>query len=58
MTCLILIQMVGQIYPNELQFNQANSSDTGAPFLDLNLLITNGWLLLKFTINGMILILK
>ena len=50
--------MVDQIYPNELQFNQANSSDTGAPFLDLNLSITNGWFLLKFTINGMILILK
>ena len=30
-------QMVGQIYPNEL-----HSSDTEAPFLDLNLSITNG----------------
>ena len=35
-------QMVGQIYPIELQLNKANSSDTEAPFLDLNLLITNG----------------
>ena len=35
-------QMVGQIYPNELQLNKANSSDTEAPFLDLNLSITNG----------------
>ena len=35
-------QMVGQIYPNELQLNKANSSDTKAPFLDLNLSITNG----------------
>ena len=35
-------QMVGQIYPTELQFNKANSSDTEAPFLDLNLSITNG----------------
>ena len=26
----------------ELQFNKANSSDTEAPFLDLNLSITNG----------------
>ena len=29
-------QMVGQIYPTELQLNKANSSDTEAPFLDLN----------------------
>ena len=34
--------MVGQIYPTELQFNKANSSDTEAPFLDLNVSITNG----------------
>ena len=27
-------QMVGQIYPTELQLNKANSSDTEAPFLD------------------------
>ena len=33
--------MVGQIYPTELQLNKANSSDTQAPFLDLNLFITN-----------------
>ena len=32
-----LEQMVGQIYPSELQLNKANSSDTEAPFLDLNL---------------------
>ena len=30
-------QMVGQIYPTELQLNKVNSSDTKAPFLDLNL---------------------
>ena len=30
-------QMVGQIYPTELQLNKANSSDTEASFLDLNL---------------------
>ena len=35
-------QIVGQIYPTELQLNKTNSSDTEAPFLDLNLLITNG----------------
>ena len=34
-------QMVGQIYPTELQLNKANSSDTEAPFLDLNLSMTN-----------------
>ena len=34
--------MVGQIYPTELQLNKANSSDTEAWFLDLNLSITNG----------------
>ena len=33
--------MVGQIYPTELQLNKANSSDTEASFLDLNLSITN-----------------
>ena len=35
-------QMVGQIYPTELKLNKANSSNTEAPFLDLNLSITNG----------------
>ena len=35
-------QMVGQIYLNELQLNNANSSDTEALFLGLNLSITNG----------------
>ena len=35
-------QMVGQIYPTELQLNKANSSNTKAPFLDWNLSITNG----------------
>ena len=35
-------QMVCQIYPTELQLNKANSSDTEASFLDLNLSITNG----------------
>ena len=30
-------QMEGQMYSTELQLNKANSSDTEAPFLDLNL---------------------
>ena len=51
-------QMVGKIYPSELQLNKANSSDTEAPFLDLNLSITNGIVFFKFMINEMILILK
>ena len=34
-------QMVGLIYPTELQLNKANSSDTEALFLDLNLSIRN-----------------
>ena len=33
--------MEGQIYPTE-QLNKANSADTEAPFLDLDLSITNG----------------
>ena len=43
-------QMVSQIYPAELQLNKANSSDTGAPFLDLdlNFTITNDIVSLKF----------
>ena len=35
-------QMVDQIYPTELQLNKTISSDTKAPYLDLNLSITNG----------------
>ena len=34
-------QMVNLIYPADLQLNKANSSDTEAPFLDLNLSISN-----------------
>ena len=33
--------MVDRIYPTKLQLNRANSSDTEAPFLDLNLCISN-----------------
>ena len=35
--------MVNRIYPPELQLNKANTSDTEAPFLDLNLSISNGF---------------
>ena len=34
--------MVGQIYPTELQLNKVNSSDSEAPFLDLNMSSSNG----------------
>ena len=34
--------MVDRIYPTELQLNRANSTDTEAPFWDLNLCISNG----------------
>ena len=35
--------MVNQIYPSELKLNKANTSDTEAPFLDLHLSISNGF---------------
>ena len=34
--------MVDRIYPDELQLNRANSSDTEAPFWDSILSISNG----------------
>ena len=34
-------KMASQIYPSELQLNKANTSDTEAAFLDLNLSISN-----------------
>ena len=39
--------MVNQIYPSELQLNKANTSDTEAPFLNLHLSISNGFVLSK-----------
>ena len=36
-------RMVDQIYAPELQLNKANSSDTEAPFWDLHLSISNGF---------------
>ena len=50
--------MVGQIYPTELQLNEANSSDNEAPFLDLNFSITNFIVSSKIYDKRMILILK
>ena len=35
--------MVNQIYPPEMQLNKANTLDTEAPFLDLHLSISNGF---------------
>ena len=35
-------QTLDRIYPTELQLNRAKVSDTEAPFLDLNLCISNG----------------
>ena len=35
--------MVDQIYASELQLNKAISSDTEAPFLDLHLTISDGF---------------
>ena len=35
--------MDNQIYPPEVQLNEANISDTEAPFLDLHLSVTNGF---------------
>ena len=35
--------MVNRIYPPELQLNKANTSDTEAPFFDLHLYISNGF---------------
>ena len=35
-------QMVSQIYPTQLKLKNLNPSDTEAPFLDLDLYITNG----------------
>ena len=40
-------QMVDRIYPKELQLDKANSSDTEASFLDLNLCISNGTVSIK-----------
>ena len=46
-------QMVDRIYPTELQLNRANSSDSEAPFLDLNLCISNGTVSTKISLFWM-----
>ena len=35
--------MGNQLYPPELQMNKANTSDTGDPFLDFHISISNGF---------------
>ena len=37
--------MLNQIYPHEMQFNKAHTSDTEAPFLDLYLPFSNGFII-------------
>ena len=52
---MLFEQMVSQIYPNALLLNKANSVDTEAPFLDLDLSITHGIVHLDLSItNGMV----
>ena len=43
--------MVNHIYPSELQLNEANVSNTKAPFLGLHLSISDGFLRLKCLIK-------
>ena len=43
--------MINRIYPPELQLNKANTSDTEAPFLDLHLSISNGFVSSKIITN-------
>ena len=47
--------MVNHIYPLELQLNKTNVSDTEAPFLDLHLSISDGFVNTKIYDNEMIL---
>ena len=49
--------MVNRNYPPELQLNKANTSDTEAPFFDLHLSISNGFVSSKIMISAMTLIL-
>ena len=39
--------MISRIYPPELQLDKANTSDTEAPFLNLHLSISNGFVSFK-----------
>ena len=42
--------MVNRIYPPELYLNKANTCDTEAPFLDLHLSISNGFMISAMTL--------
>ena len=44
--------MVNRIYPPELELNKANTSNTEAPFLDLHLSISNGFVSSKIPRAG------
>ena len=46
--------MVDQIYPTEHMLNKANSSNTEAPFFNLNLSISYGIVSSKTMRNGII----
>ena len=39
--------LISQTYPSEFQLNNANSSETEAPFLDLHLSISDGFISFK-----------
>ena len=43
--------MAEQIYPSELQLNKAHTSDTDAPFLNLHLSISNGFVSSKIYVK-------
>ena len=51
-------QMLGQIYPTEIQLSDANSFKTVATFLELELSITNGIVSSNIYDTGMVLTLK
>ena len=40
-------QMINRIYPAELQLNKTSSTDTEAPFFELNLSFSNGTVFIK-----------
>ena len=48
--------MVHRIYPVDLQLNLNHYTNAGAPFLALNLPISNAKVTTQFTMNGVILI--
>ena len=50
--------MLDRIYPAELQLNKANSSDTEAPFLDLNLENLWGYLILRYNLENLLTAIK